>query len=122
MDKNLALSQAESDEMIAVRKCLMSLLNRGRALLKITVINASSTMMRSFFVVSFIDRYTKDVAGFSAAYWPNIFYDFEVLKRTVGSFLGQYSISTAFFEGEKRYDATTIYELNSKAQCQRSCH
>lgn len=112
----------EHDEplMAAVRQSLMSLYNRGRALLKITFVNTSCTMLRSFFVVSFVDRYTKDSQLFSTAYWPVIFHDFDVLKRTICAFLSQYSISTTFLEGMQEHESTAVYQLDSKTQRQRS--
>jgi hypothetical protein len=107
-------------EMAAVRQCLMTLLNKGRALLKVTFINTSNSMLRPFFVVSFIDRYNRDNQAFSAVYWPVIFHDFATLKRTICTFLGQYSVSTAFLEGMQDHESTATYQLRSKAQRQRS--
>lgn len=106
--------------MATVRQCLMTLFNKGRALLKITFVNTSSAMVRSFFVVSFVDRYNRDNHSFSTAYWPVIFHDFDVLKRTICAFLGQYSISTTFLEGMQEHESTAVYQLNSKTQRQRS--
>ncbi|RUO48944.1 hypothetical protein [Pseudidiomarina donghaiensis] len=111
----------EHEEMAGVRQEFFALYNKRQARIRIKFIDTAPSMLRSFYVVSFLDRRTKSSyrGQFSDIYWPSIFNDFASLQAHISSFLKQYAIPTAFLEQLTWDDPEVAFELDLDGSCPR---